>query len=263
MFWRFVLSLFGLSLLLGCGKGEKDKTLTIGVTAGPHVEIMEFVKVRAHEAGLEVKIIEFNDFILPNSALNNGAIDANSYQHLPFLEEQIKSRGYSLSSIGKTVLLSMGIYSKKVENLNALKEGAKVAIPNDPTNGGRALLLLQEEGLLVLKPGVGFMATVLDIEANPKMLKIIEIESPQIPRTLSDVDIAVINTDWALLGRVDADMRLALESKESPYANIFVVRTEDKGRKDILKLLKIYQTRETADFMKERYGDAVIPAWDL
>ena len=239
------------------------ETLKIGVTAGPHMEILEHLKPIAKEQGLTLKIIEFNDFILPNRALVEGDLDANSYQHQPFLDEQIRDRGYKLVSVGKTILLPLGIYTKKkgIHCLSDLKPKAKVAIPNDPTNGGRALLLLAKEGVITLKQGAGITPSRLDIASNPKKLKFIELEAPQIPRSLDDVDIGIINTDWALLAGLNPEDTIAHEGTNSPYANIVVVRTENKNSATVKQFLAIYQTEATKTFIKEKFGNAIIPAW--
>lgn len=238
------------------------KAISIGVVPGAHADVMEFVKSLAEKKGLHIKIVEFNDYILPNAALAQGDIDLNSYQHQPFLDEQIKSRHYKLTPIGKTILFPIALYSRKITNIKDLKDKATIAIPNDPTNGGRALLLLQREGLITLKPGVDYTASVLDIKDNPKQLKIIEIEAPQIPRTLNDVDAAVVNTDWALpAGLNPCEDALAIEGADSPYANIIVARTQDKDNKDFLEFVKIYQSPETEEFIKSKFGCAANPAW--
>jgi D-methionine transport system substrate-binding protein len=241
-----------------------EETLKIGVTAGPHMEILEHIKPIAKKQGLTLKIIEFNDFILPNRALVEGDLDANSYQHQPFLDEQVKERGYPLVSVGKTILLPLGVYTKKkdISCLADLKPKAKVAIPNDPTNGGRALLLLAKEGVIKLKPDAGITPSRLDIAENPKKLKFVELEAPQIPRSLSDVDIGIINTDWALLAGLDPEKdTIAHEGMDSPYANIVVVRTENKDSPAVKHFLEIYQTDDTKAFIKSTFGNAIKPAW--
>ena len=241
-----------------------EETLKIGVTAGPHLEIMEYLKPKAKEQGLTLKIVEFNDFILPNRALAEGDLDANSYQHQPFLDEQIKDRGYKLVSVGKTILLPLGVYTKKknIHQLSDLKPKARVAIPNDPTNGGRALLLLAKEGVITLKPGAGITPSKLDIAENPKKLKFIELEAPQIPRSLDDVDVGIINTDWALLAGLNPEKdTIAHEGTDSPYANIVVVRLEDRDSAKVKQFLAIYQTDETKAFIQKKFGSAIIPAW--
>lgn len=258
----FVLMALPFCTYLWGDNPEKSKVITIGVVPGAHVDVMEFVKGMGAKKGLDIRIIEFNDYILPNAALAQGDIDLNSYQHQPFLDEQIRSRNYKISSIGKTIIFPIAIYSKKIKSLKDLKDKAKIAIPNDPTNGGRALLLLEKEGLIKLKGDRGAIISVLDIKENPKQLKIIEIEAPQIPRTLDDVDAAIVNTDWALpAGLNPCEDALAIEGTDSPYANIIVSRTEDKDNKDFLEFVRIYQSPETEEFIKTKFGCAAIPAW--
>lgn len=261
LFYLLIILPFLSPLLFG-ENAEASKTITIGVVPGAHADVIEFVKDLAAKKGLNIKIIEFNDYVLPNAALAQGDLDLNSFQHEPFLDEQIKSRKYKLTSIGKTILFPIALYSKKIKNLKDLKDKAKIAIPNDPTNGGRALLLLEKEGLITLKPSVDHTASVFDIKDNPKQLKIIEIEAPQIPRTLDDLDAAIVNTDWALpAGLNPCKDALAIEGPGSPYANIIVSRTEDKDNKVFLEFVKIYQSPETEEFIKSKFGCAAIPAW--
>lgn len=247
----FIAVLFSLSSLMAA-------PLKVGVTAGPHAMIMEKVKELAKSEGLDVQIIEFNDFILPNAALTDKELDMNSYQHQPFLDEQVKSRGYKIKSAGKTVLMPLGIYSKVYKKLADLKEKSKIAIPSDPTNEGRALKLLAKEGLIQLKSVEN--PTVLDIVENSKKLVIVEIDSPQLPRALDDVDAAVINTDWVLLAGLDPQSALTIEDKTSPYANIFAIR-EDETRPEVYLLIQIYQSEPTKTFIQEKFKGAILPAW--
>lgn len=232
--------------------------LKVGVTAGPHAIIMDKVKELAKAQGIDIQVIEFNDFILPNMALSDKEIDINSYQHQPFLEEQVKARGYNIKSAGKSVLMPLGIYSKPLKKISDLKNKSKIAIPSDPTNEGRALKLLEKEGLITLKAGDN--PSVLDIQDNPKELSFLEIDAPQLPRTLDDVDAAVINTDWVLLAGLDPRSALSFEDKNSPYANIFVIR-KDETRPEIFQLISIYQSEPIKEFIKETFKGAVIPAW--
>jgi len=232
--------------------------LKVGVTAGPHAMIMEKVKEFAKAEEIDVQIVEFNDFILPNAALNDKELDMNSYQHQPFLDEQVKSRGYKIKSAGKTVLMPLGIYSKIHKKLTDLKEKSKVATPSDPTNEGRALKLLEKEGLIKLSSVEN--PTILDIVENPKKLTILEIEAPQLPRALDDVDVAVINTDWILLAGLDPQSALSVEDKNSPYANVFAIR-EDETRPEVFRLIQIYQSEPTKIFIQEKFKGAILPAW--
>lgn len=240
----------------------QDKPIKIGVTGGPHAEIMEIVKKLAAKDGLNIQVVEFSDYVQPNAALAAGDLDANSYQHLPYLEAQIKDRGYKLGSVGYTITFPMGIYSKKIKSPKDLKVGARIGIPNDPTNGGRALLLLQAQGLLKLKAGAGLQATPLDIADNPKKLKIIEIDAAQLPRSLDDLDAAAINGNFAeKAGLHPTTDGIAIETGRGPYANVIAVRTEDKNKPWVAKLLKAYHSPEVKQYVLEQYKSSVIPAW--
>ncbi len=264
--------IFVLTLAAGCGgKNEPakpaaapaaDKPLKVGVTPGPHAQIMEVVKKVAEKDGLKIQIVEFSDYVQPNVALNQGDIDINSFQHLPFLENMVKDRKYDLVMLSKTFTFPMGIYSKKIKNIKELKDGAVIAIPNDPTNGGRALLLFEKAGLIKLKPGLGHKASVVDIVENPRKFKIRELEAAQIPRTLEDMEIAAINTNYAMsAGLVPAKDALILEDSSSPYANILAVRGKDKDNPLYKKFLKAYQSEDVKKFVTEQFKGSVIVAW--
>lgn len=261
---------FAMGLAAGCGSqttkpaqpGASDKPIKVGVTAGPHAEVMDIVKKVAEKEGLKVQVIEFNDYIQPNVALNQGDIDVNSFQHQPYLDNMIADRKYELVSIGKTVIFPMGIYSKKVKNLADLKPGATVAIPNDPTNGGRALLLLEKQGLIKLKAGAGLKAAVIDIVENPKNIKIKELDAAQIPRSLDDMDVSAINTNYAMTaGLVPTKDAIALEDPNSPYANIIAVRAKDKDNAAYQKFVKAYHSDEVKKFIQEHFKGSVAAAW--
>lgn len=250
----------------GCGSGgspkQEEKVLKVGVTSGPHAEILDQVKKVAERDGLKIEIVEFNDYVQPNAALDQGEIDANAFQHQPFLDNHVKDRGYKLVSIAKTVILPMGIYSDKVKKLEDLAEGASVAIPNDPSNAGRALLLLHQAGLIKLKPGAGADATVLDIVENPKKLKIKELEAALIPRAIADMDIAAINTSYAIkAGLVPSRDGLALENASSPYANVLVVREKDKDKPVFQRLIKAYHSEDIKKYLSDHFNGSILPAW--
>lgn len=251
--------LISLTAILGLQGCNESKGVRVGVTAGPHAIIMEKVKSIAATQGVKIDVIEFNDFILPNTALAEGDLDLNSYQHQPFLEEQIKIKAYPLMSVGKTVIMPMGIYAQNLTALHEIPDRAKIAIPNDPTNGGRALLLLQQAGLIGLKPNP--IPSVLDIVANRKQLEIIELEAPQLPRTLSDVTAAVINTDWIVLSGMDPAAALIVEGKDSPYANVLVVKRGRENDPSIQKIVEIYHSDEIKKFVNEKFKGAVLAAW--
>ncbi|MDY7579885.1 MetQ/NlpA family ABC transporter substrate-binding protein [Herbaspirillum sp. RTI4] len=240
----------------------QDKPIKIGATGGPHSEILELVKKIAAKDGLNLQIIEFSDYIQPNAALAAGDLDANSYQHLPYLQAQIKDRGYQFTNVGYTITFPMGVYSKKIKSLKDLKSGARVGIPNDPTNGGRALLLLQAEGVLKLKPDAGLKATPLDIADNPKKIKIMEIDAAQLPRSLDDLDAAAINGNYAeSAGLSPTKDGIAIEAAKGPYANVIAVRTADKDKPWVAKLLKAYHSAEVKTFVTTKYKNSVITSW--
>jgi D-methionine transport system substrate-binding protein len=263
---RQLLQFFsGLSLVASMAVAPvqaQDKPIKIGVTAGPHAQIMEVVKKIAEKDGLKLQVVEFSDYIQPNAALASGDLDANSYQHLPYLEAQIKDRGYKFASIGYTITFPMGVYSKKAKSLAELKEGARVGVPNDPTNGGRALLLLQAKGLLKLKPNAGLKATPLDIADNPKKIKIVELDAAQLPRSLPDLDAAAINGNYAeAAGMNPVKDAIALEESKGPYANVIAVREQDKSKPWVAKLLKAYHSAEVKQYVVSQFKNSVIVAW--
>ena len=264
-------------LLTGCGGGSdapaktedkpaassETKTLKIGATPVPHSEILEEIKPDLEKEGIKLEIVEFNDYVQPNIALNDKELDANFFQHEPYLNDFVKEhKEVKLKNAGGVHIEPMGIYSKKIKDLKELADGATVSIPNDPTNGGRALLLLQKAGLLKLKDGVKEMATVQDIAENPKNLVIQEVEAAQLPRTLEDVDISIINTNFAM----NADLNpmkdaLFIEDKDSPYVNIIAVREGDENRDDIKKLLTAIKSDKVKKFIETKYNGAIVPAF--
>jgi D-methionine transport system substrate-binding protein len=240
----------------------QDKPIKVGVTAGPHAQIMEVVKKVAEKDGLKLSIVEFSDYVQPNAALAAGDLDANSYQHLPYLEAQIKDRGYKFSSVAYTITFPMGIYSKKIKSLNELKDGARFGVPNDPTNGGRGLLLLQSKGMIKLKPEAGLKATPLDIASNPKKLKIIELDAAQLPRSLDDLDAAAINGNFAeSAGLNPLRDAIAMEDPKGPYANVIAVRTADKDKPWVGKLVKAYHSPEVKQYIQTQFKNSVVPSW--
>ena len=247
---------------VGAGAQANDKPLKIGVTAGPHAQIMEVVKKIAEKDGLKIQVVEFSDYVQPNAALAAGDLDANSYQHQPYLDNTVKDRGYKIVTIAQTIVFPMGIYSKKVKSLADLKSGARVALPNDPTNGGRALLLLQANGLIKLKDGAGLKATPLDVIDNPKKIKLIELDAAQLARALDEVDAAAVNTNYAIpAGLVPTRDAIALEAPKSPYANIIAVRAQDKDKPEFKKLLKAYHSAEVKAYVTKEFKDSIVPAW--
>lgn len=253
---------FAVAATLAGDALAQDKPLKIGVTAGPHAQIFEVVKKVAERDGLKIQVVEFSDYVQPNAALAAGDLDANSYQHKPYLDQQVKDRGYKFTSVGYTVNFPIGVYSKKVKALKDLKDGARFGIPNDPTNGGRVLLVLQDQGVIKLKAGVGLKATPLDVVENPKKLKFVELDAAQLPRSLDDLDAAGINTNYALpAGLHPGKDSIAQESAKSPYVNIIAVREQDKDKPWVAKLVKAYQSEEVKKFIQAEFKGAVVPGF--
>ena len=243
--------------------GQSLGTLKVGATPVPHAEILQYVKDNLAEGvGLELEIVEFTDYIQPNVALNEGQLDANYFQHIPYLEEQEKSAGYDFANVGGVHLEPLGVYSQKVTSLDQLADGATIAIPNDPTNGGRALKLLAANGLITLADTGDTSPTARDIADNPKNLEIVEIEAAQLPRSLQDVDAAVINGNYAIEADLNpAEDALAIESaQDNPYVNVLVTRTELKDDPRIQALIALLQGPEVKAFIEQQYSGAVIPA---
>ncbi|MDB5369043.1 MAG: metal transporter substrate-binding protein [Roseomonas sp.] len=239
--------------------GTAARPLRVGVTAGVHGQVLEVVRDVLARENFALKITEFADFIQPNAALAAGEIDVNTYQHQPFLDAQKQQRGYDFVPVGKTVLTVMGVFSRKVKALADLPNGARVAIPNDPTNGGRALLLLAKAGVIGLKPGADFRATVADITENPKRIRIIELEAASIARSLDDVDAAAITGNYAVpAGLNPVKDGLAVEGADSVYTVLVVTRRGDEAKPWALKLARAYADPAVKDFVEKTFGGAVI-----
>lgn len=247
----------------GAAQSSGAKTLKVGATAVPHAEILEAAKPLLEKEGITLDIVEFNDYVQPNLALNDKELDANFFQHEPYLKNFMEEhKDVKLVNAGGVHIEPMGIYSKKVKDLKDLKDGATISIPNDPTNGGRSLLLLQKAGLLKLKDGVNEKATLQDIAENPKNLKFQEVEAAQVPRTLEDVDAAVINSNFAMQIPLDPTKdSLFIEDSTSPYVNIIAVREGDENRPEIQALIKVLHSQEIKDFINNKYKGAVVPAF--
>lgn len=237
-------------------------TIKVAATPVPHAEILAVVKPILEKEGVDLEIVQMTDYVRPNLALDEKDVDANYMQHKPYLDDFVQKRGLKLTSIANVHVEPMGIYSKKITSLNDVGDGATVTIPNDATNGGRALLLLQKAGLLKLNDNAGVAATVNDIVDNPKNLKITALEAPQLPRTLNDATLAVINTNFAMEANlVPTKDALFIEQKDSPYANILVVRSGDENRPEIVKLKQALTSPEVKKFIEEKYKGAIIPAF--
>ncbi|MBU0644804.1 MAG: MetQ/NlpA family ABC transporter substrate-binding protein [Alphaproteobacteria bacterium] len=250
------------SLLVLTAAAAMAEDIKVGVSPGEHAEIMEEVAKVAAPMGLNIDVVEFSDYVIPNTALADGDIEANSFQHVPYLDNQMKDRGFDLVVVGTTITTPMGIYSDKIDDLATLDDGAKVAIPNDPTNGGRALLLLQDLGLVTLTEGTGLVPSPLDIAENPKGLKFLELDAAQLPRTLADADIAIINTNYAIAsGLSPKDDAIAMEKAENPYVNVIVVRKGDEDQPWVKTLVDAYHSDEVKAFIDNSYHGAVITSW--
>ena len=254
----------------GCGSNApaggtettKNTVVTVAATPVPHSEILNEIKPLLAKEGIDLKIIEFTDYVKPNLALADKEVDATFHQHLPFLEKFNAEHNTNLVSAGNVHIEPMGVYSHKIKTLSDLSLKAKVAIPNDPSNGGRALLILQAAGLIKLKDGGTVSSTVQDITDNPKQLQFSELDAAQVPRAIDDVDIAVINTNFALeAGLNPLKDSLFLEAKDSPYANILAIRAGDESRPEIQKLLKALQSPEVKKFIEDKYKGAILPSF--
>lgn len=255
-------------LLFSCGGGTKTNDpnhIKVGVEAGPEYGLAEAAKKVAKEKyGLEVELVQFNDYVMPNEALQQGDIEANVFQNKPYLDVQSKQRGYKFAIVGNTFVYPLAGYSKKIKSLSELKDGSTVIIPNDATNSGRALLLLQKTGLLKLKEGVGLLPTVNDIIDNPRKLKILELEAPQLPRALDDqnVTIAIINNTFAAPIGLSAEKDgLFVEDKDSPYVNNIVTREDNKNEEKVLKFVKAYQSQEVEQAAIREFKGGAIKGW--
>lgn len=256
------MSLLASAALLFALSSASAEKIKVGVTPGPHAQILEVVKPIAAKKGLELEVLEFSDYVVPNEALSSGELQINSFQNQPFLDNQKKDRGYKIEPVALTVNFPLGIYSKKHKSWDQIPNGGKIAIQNDPTNGGRSLLLLQDNGVIKLKDGVGFKPTVLDIVENPKKLQFIEVEAAQTPRALDDVDAAAVNTNYAVPAGLDpAKDALLKENPKGPYVNLLAVREGDKDKPWVKAFVESYQTPEVKEFVLTKFKGSVIPAW--
>src|SRR5690554_3130668 len=225
--------------LFAAGAKESANVLTVGATPEPHATFLNLIVDDLAQQGITLKIVEFTDYVTPNKALEDGQIDANFFQHIPYLESFNKEQGYHLVNAGGIHIEPIALYSRKVKSVSAIPQGATIAIPNDPTNGGRALLLLESAGLITMKEGAGITATPFDIEKNPKELKFHEIEAASLPRVLADVDAAVINGNYAIPAGLKANKDgLAIEGADSPYVNVIAVKEGRETDPNIVALVK-------------------------
>lgn len=259
------LVVFALSsVLVGCAKKEAadTQTLKIGASPVPHAELLELIKDDLKAEGIELEIVEFTDYVTPNLALNDGDIDVNFFQHVPYMNSFATEHNLKLVSAGTVHVEPLGLYSKSITSLDALKDGAKIAIPNDATNEGRSLLLLHANGIIQLEDPTNLESTPENIIENPKNLVFEPIDAAQLPRTLEDVDASVINTNYALeAGLNPLEDALLLEGADSPYANILTVLESNKDDARVKTLLKVLQSDKVKNFITEKYKGAVVPVF--
>ena len=277
---KFIISLIlSLSivggLLAGCGSnaaaGKKADTdsaqelevIKVGASITPHAEILRSVSDELEKQGYKLEVVEYNDYIIPNTALESGELDANYIQHLPYLEDFNKENGTHIVSVADIHYEPFGIYAGKSDSLENLKEGAVIAVPNDTTNEARALLLLQDQGLIKLKENAGLTATVKDIADNPKNFEIKELEAAQVPKALQDVDVAAINTNYALEANLKLSDALASEGADSlaakTYANIIAVKEGNENAEKIKALIDAVKSEQVKKFIEDKYDGAVVP----
>jgi len=252
----------GLVAALVTATAQAAEKVKLGVIGGAEEEIAEVAKKVAATKGLEVDLVTFSDYVQPNAALEAGDLDANAFQHKPYLDAQIKAHGYHIVPIGFTIVEPIGLYSKKIKKFDLLPTGAKIGIPNDPSNGARALRLLAAHGLITLNQG-SESPSLLDIASNPKKIQFFELEAPQLPRALDDFDAAVINTNYSLNGGFDPvkDALLQESRTNNPYGNFIAVREKDKDKPVFKILVAAYQSKEVEKFLETRFKGAILPAW--
>lgn len=253
-----------LSLLAGCGSKTSDaKVITVGASPAPHAEILEVAKEVLAEQGYTLEIQTYNDYIVPNQAVESGENDANYFQHITYMNNFNEENGTHLVSVAEIHYEPFGIYAGKCSDLADLPDGAQIGIPNDPTNGGRALLLLQEQGLITLADNVGLEPTKLDIVENPHNYQIEEIEAAQLPRSLSSLDVAVINGNYAIDGGLKVSDALAVESSQGTaaeaYANVVAVKEGHENDEGIQALVNALKSDEVKQYIEENYDGAVVP----
>ncbi len=258
--YKKAISFLSVFFLVGCSSGKKPHTIRIAATTTPHAEILEHIKPDLAKQGIDLEVVVISDYNVPNRALADGSVEANFFQHTPFLQAQIAEFHYPLAILTPVHIEPMGVYSKKIDNLKELREGAVISIPNDPTNEARALLLLQEQHLIVLKDPTNLKATIGDIVSNPHEFEFHEVDAALLPRTLEDVDVAVINTNFAMqAGLSPLKDALALEGERSPFVNVIVVRDNELKDPDLQALKCIVTTDQMRAWIIEKYRGSIIP----
>ncbi|MDZ5453951.1 MetQ/NlpA family ABC transporter substrate-binding protein [Labrys sp. ZIDIC5] len=260
---RSVLALAAASLFAAPAAALASSTrIRIGATPGPMAETLEAAKPVAAKLGLDIEVIEFSDYVVPNAALDAGEIEANAFQNQPYLDNQIADRGYKIVGIAPIINSRLGVYSRRHKAWSEVPDGATIAIQNDPTNGGRTLLLLRDKGVISLRDGVGYKPIVADITANPKQLHFLEVDAAQTPRSLDDVDAAAVNANYAVTAGLDPTKQaLILEELKPQYTNLIAVRTTDKDKPWVPLLAQSYRSPEVRDFVLAKYKGAYVPTW--
>lgn len=269
---KYIFSILALASFTiftqGCGdENNKSKSeIKLGLV-GEHSDEWNHVAKKLEKEGIKLTLIKFADYNLPNRALNDGEIDANAFQHKAFLKAESEANGYKLTVIADTIIAPLGAYSTKIKSLEELKDGDKIAIPNDPTNGGRAIRLLESAGLITADKAKGYLVTVRDIQNNPKHLEIIEVDAGNTPSLLPDVAVSVINSNYAIdNGLIPVKDAIYLDAtgkidENNPYINVLVSREDNKNSELLKKLVKVYQTKDTAEIINKAYKGASIPAF--
>lgn len=249
--------------LLAAFAFNAQAALKVGSMSGQESDLVHTAaKVAKEQFGLEVEVVEFDDYVMPNIALADGSIDANAFQHVPYLEGMKKDRGLDLVPVGNTFVYPIGAYSKKIKSIDELKDGASIVVANDPSNGARALILLDKKGLIKLKDNTNLQASVLDIVENKRNFKFTEVDAAQIPNVLVDVDLAFINSNYA----INADLvpkrdAVIMEDVDSPYVNVIVTRTADAEKEDIKKFVQAYQTQAVEEAAERVFKGAAVKGW--
>lgn len=246
----------------GAEQNTESELLRIGLSPAPHAAIVEQIVPLLEAEGVKLEIIEYTDYVIPNNALAEGEIDANYFQHIPYFDDFIAANNLDLENLGGVHIEPMGVFSTKISSLDELQDGDEVMIPNDPTNAGRALLLLQAQGVIKLKDGGSVTSTEADISENPKNLKFTALEAAAIPKSYEDASIAVINGNYAIdNGLNPVEDSIAIEGKDSPYVNIVAVRKGDAQKEKFQKLIKALQSDIVKEFIEKTYDGSVVPAF--
>ncbi|UJF25070.1 MetQ/NlpA family ABC transporter substrate-binding protein [Suttonella sp. R2A3] len=252
-----------LAIIAALSFSAHADTFKVGTMSGKEANLLYAAQEEAKKQfDLDVEVVEFDDYVTPNIALADGSIDANAFQHGPYLDTMVQERGFDLVAVGNTFVYPIGAYSEKIESFDELEDGASIAIPNDPSNGARTLILMDKEGLITLKDNTNLEASVLDISENPHNYDIKEVDAAQLPRVLDEVDVAFINSNYAVdAGLVPTKDAILREAEDSPYVNIIVTRTEDKDKEAVKQFVQAYQTEAVEKAAEEAFKGAAVKGW--